>query len=77
MLEAIIKPKKNPQILKGWLSIKYTINLERIKIDVNIPKVKVIKKDPFISFQNDENFNVKSNFNERELNDFIESINSS
>ena len=25
----------------------------------------------------DENFNVKSNFNERELNDFIESINSS
>ena len=77
MPEAIIKPKKNPQILKGWSSIKYTINLERIKIDVNIPKIKVIKKDPFISFQNDENLNVKSNFNERELNDFIESINSS
>ena len=77
MPEAIIKPKKNPQILKGWSAIKYTINLERINIDVNIPKIKVIKKDPFISFQNDENLNVRSNFSELELTDFIESINSS
>ena len=31
------------------------MNLERINIDVIIPKIKVIKKDPFTSFQNDEN----------------------
>ena len=53
------------------------MNLDRIKIDVNIPKIKVIKKVPFISFQNDDNLNFKSNFNEFVLMDFIEFINSS
>lgn len=46
-------------------------------MDVNIPKIKVIKKDPFISLQNNENLSLKSNFNEFEFTDFIESINSS
>ena len=53
------------------------MNLERIKIDVNIPIIKVIRKDPFIAFQNDANLNVNSNFSDLELTDFIESINSS
>ncbi len=52
------------------------MNLEKINIDVNIPKIKVIKKDPFISFQNNENLNVKRSFSEFVLIDFIESINS-
>ena len=51
------------------------MNLERIKIDDNIPKIRVIKKDPFISLQKDANFSVKSNFSELAFTDFIESIN--
>ena len=53
------------------------MNLERINIDVIIPKIKVIKKDPFTSFQNDENLNFKINLSEFEFMDFIESISSS
>ena len=53
------------------------MNLERIKIDVNIPIIKVIRKDPFTAFQNDANLNVNSSFSDLELTDFIESINSS
>ena len=53
------------------------MNLERINIDVIIPKIKVIKKDPFTSFQNDENLNFKINLSEFVFMDFIESISSS
>ena len=52
------------------------MNLERINIDVIIPKIKVIKKDPFTSFQNDENLNFKINLSEFVFMDFIESISS-
>ena len=53
------------------------MNLERINNDVIIPKIKVIKKDPFTSFQNDENLNFKINLSEFVFMDFIESISSS
>ena len=53
------------------------MNLERINIEVIIPKIKVIKKDPFTSFQNDENLNFKINLSELVFIDFIESISSS
>ena len=53
------------------------MNLERINIDVIIPKIKVIKKDPFTSFQNDENLNFKINLSEFVFMDLIESISSS
>ncbi len=53
------------------------MNLERINIDVIIPKIKVIKKDPFTSFQNDENLNFKINLSEFAFMDLIESISSS
>ena len=52
------------------------MNLERINIEVIIPKIKVIKKDPFTSFQNDENLNFKINLSEFVFMDFIESISS-
>ena len=53
------------------------MNLERINIDVIIPKIKVIKKEPFTSFQNDENLNFKINLSEFVFMDLIESISSS
>ncbi len=53
------------------------MNLERINIEVIIPKIKVIKKDPFTSFQNDENLNFKINLSEFVFMDLIESISSS
>ena len=53
------------------------MNLERINIEVIIPKIKVIKKDPFTSFQNNENLNFKINLSEFVFMDLIESISSS
>ena len=49
--EQIINPKKNPQILKWWLSNRKAINLESIRIDTIIPINKVDKKLPFIWYQ--------------------------
>ena len=46
-----INPKKNPQILKWWLSSRKAINLESIRIDTIIPINRVDKKLPFIWYQ--------------------------
>ena len=64
-------------IINGYSSMKNNMREEKMKIEVNIPKTNVIKKVPFISFQNTEILKVKSNFNVFVLIDFIESINSS
>ena len=71
-----INPKKNPQILKWWLSSRKIMNLESMSMDEIIPINKVSKKFPLICCQKFLNWNLNNNLSEPKLTDFIESTSS-